>query len=234
MTDPEAARALPGTAALLGRLAGRFAAVALVSGRPASFLATHAAAPGVRYFGHYGLEEIHDGEVTVDPRLAATAGAVRAATVDLQDSPAVRGSGAYLEDKGYTVAVHLRQARDPVRWAGPVEAAAREIAARHGLVILPGRLVWELRPPVQSDKGDAVRRVVAAAAAQAAVMVGDDRGDLPAFAVVSELAAAGGGGLRVAVRSPEAPAELLAAADLVVDGPEGVRAFLEDLLGAVA
>jgi trehalose 6-phosphate phosphatase len=234
--DPELARPLPGTAALLGRLAERFAAVALVSGRPASFLATHAAAPGVRYFGQYGLEEVHDGKVTVDPRLAAATDAVRDATADLHDAAAIRDAGVYLEDKGgHAVAAHLRQIHDPERWAGPVEAAVREIAARHGLEVLPGRMVWELRPPVRSDKGDAVRRVVAAAGAEAAVMAGDDRGDLPAFAAVTELAtAAGGSGLRVAVRSPETPAELLAAADLVVEGPEGVRAFLEDLLGAVA
>jgi hypothetical protein len=39
-----------------------------------------------------------------------------------------------------------------------------------------------------------------------------------------------GGGLRVAVRSAEAPAELLEAADLILDGPEGVRGFLEHQL----
>jgi hypothetical protein len=49
--DPEQTRALPGMVDLLGRLAARFAAVALLSGRPASFLFEHAAAPGVRYLG---------------------------------------------------------------------------------------------------------------------------------------------------------------------------------------
>jgi trehalose 6-phosphate phosphatase len=42
-----------------------------------------------------------------------------------------------------------------------------------------------------------------------------------------ELAQRGYGGLRVAVRSAETPPELLEAADLVVDGPEGVLALLE-------
>jgi trehalose 6-phosphate phosphatase len=41
-----------------------------------------------------------------------------------------------------------------------------------------------------------------------------------------ELAQRGYGGLRVAVRSAEAPPELVEAADLV-DGPEGVLALLE-------
>ena len=101
-----------------------------------------------------------------------------------------------------------------------------QVAAAHGLEVVPGRMVWELRPQVRSDKGDAVRRVAAESGARRLVVAGDDLGDLPAFAVAAEA----GGGLRVAVRSEEAPAELLDAADLVVDGPEGVRELLEHLL----
>jgi trehalose 6-phosphate phosphatase len=171
---------------LLGRLAARYAAVALVSGRPADYLATHAAAPGVRYLGLYGLQEVRDGQVRVDPRLEAGRPAVEAARRDLRDHAAVQASGAFLEDKRYAVAVHTRQAADPDRWAGPIDQAAHQIAARHGLEVVPGKLVWELRPAVPSDKGDAVR-------------------------------------------SAEAPEGLLADADLVVDGPPGLRDFLERL-----
>ena len=42
--DPNEARPLPGTVELLGHLAARFAAVALLSGRPADYLAEHAPA----------------------------------------------------------------------------------------------------------------------------------------------------------------------------------------------
>ena len=224
--DPAAARPLPGIVELLGTLADRYAAVAIVSGRPATYLASHAAAPGVRYLGMYGLEEIVDGRVLVDPRLEAARPAVEAARRDLAADPAVAASGAHLEDKRYAVAVHLRRVADPGRWAGPVGQAATRVAATHGLEVVPGRMVWELRPQVRSDKGDAVRRVATESGARHLLVAGDDLGDLPAFAVAEEL----GGGLRVAVRSDEAPAELLDAADLVVDGPEGVRGLLEHLL----
>jgi trehalose 6-phosphate phosphatase len=76
---PEAARPLPGVVELLGPLADRFAAVALISGRPAAYLAEHAPAPGVRYLGLYGLQEIRDGQVWVDSRLEAGRPAVVAA-----------------------------------------------------------------------------------------------------------------------------------------------------------
>ena len=115
--DPQAARPLQGIIELLEPLAARFAAVALVSGRPANYLAEHAPAPGVRYLGLYGLQEIHDGQVQVDPRLEAARPAVVAAHEDLKPHPVVQASGAWLEDKEYAVAIHTPGSPTPT--SGP-------------------------------------------------------------------------------------------------------------------
>ena len=88
-------------------------------------------------------------------------------------------------------------------------------------------MVWELRPAVHSDKGDAVDRVVADSGTRSVLVAGDDLGDLAAFTAASRLA---GEGFRVAVRSAEAPPELLAEADLVVEGPAGLQEFLRRFL----
>jgi trehalose 6-phosphate phosphatase len=227
--DPQAARPLQGIVELLEPLARRFAAVALISGRPAPYLAEHVAAPGVRYLGLYGLQEMYEGQVRVDPRLEAARSAVDAAAAALRESPAVRESGAWLEDKVYAVGVHTRRVPDRDRWTEPIDRLARQVAEQYGLEIIPGKMVWELRPAVRGDKGDGVRRVVAESGARVVVVVGDDLGDLPAFAAVAQLAAEGHTGLRVAVRSEEAPPELLASADMVLDGPAGVLDFLRRL-----
>jgi trehalose 6-phosphate phosphatase len=227
--DPQAARPLQGVVEMLAPLARRFAAVAIISGRPAAYLAEHVAAPDVRYLGLYGLQEMHEGRLRVDPRLEAARPKVAAAAQALRESDAVRESGAWLEDKEFSIAVHTRRVPDRERWADPIDRIARQIADQHGLELIPGKLVWELRPPVRSDKGDAVRRVVDESGARAVVVVGDDLGDLPAFAAAAELAAQGRDALRVAVRSDEAPPQLLAAADLVVPGPQGVLDFVRRL-----
>ena len=83
---------------------------------------------------------------------------------------------------------------------------------------------------MHSDKGDAVRRVVADSGARAVAVAGDDLGDLSAFAAAAQLTAKGAHGLRVAVRSAEAPPALLTEADLIVDGPQGLLEFLRRLV----
>ena len=232
--DPDAALPLEGMVELLGRLASRAAAVALVSGRPAAFLAANVSAPGLRYYGLYGLEEIRDGQLTVDPAVLQARPAVRAALEEVEADQGVRDSGAYVEDKGNAIGIHLRRVADPGRWTELIAATASRIAKRHGLDVQPGRLVWELRPAVHSDKGDAVRKVLAESSPAAVLVAGDDLGDLPAFAAAESARSSGLEVLRVAVRSAETPPDLLAHADLAVDGPEGLRTLLEDLLREAA
>jgi trehalose 6-phosphate phosphatase len=86
-------------------------------------------------------------------------------------------------------------------------------------------MVLEVRPPVEAHKGTAVRTLVRRAGVARALYAGDDRTDVDAFAGLDGLEL----GVRVAVDSPEAPPELLEAADLVVDGTDGVLALLRRL-----
>ena len=114
----------------------------------------------------------------------------------------------------------------PLPEAAPVLG---RLAASYGLRLEPGRRTLELRPPLDVDKGTATEQL--AAGASAAMFVGDDRGDVAAFDVLSRLVEEGqlAHAVRVVVRSPETPAELLGRADLAVDGPHGAVELLDRL-----
>ena len=131
--------------------------------------------------------------------------------------------GVGVEDKGLSLTLHLRGAPDAGAWA---QAFADQEAAATGLALHAARMSVELRPPLRIDKGTVVAGIIGLADVRSAMFVGDDLGDLAAFRALDGVATA----LRVAVRSPEVPPELVAAADVVVEGPPGVL----DLLHALA
>ncbi len=224
--DPAAAAPLPGAVEVLRSLAGRLAIVAVVSGRPASYLTDRlAGAGGVLLAGLYGLERVVDGRVVEadDARRWRAAVAQVADLAEEQAPPGVR-----VERKGSTVTLHVRAAPAAAGWA---ERFAADRAVATGLVAHSGKLSVELRPPSGGDKGSVVDELGAGLAATA--FVGDDAGDLPAFEALARLRAQGVRTLAVAVNGDDAPAPLLDAADVVVSGPEavlaGLRALLESL-----
>ncbi|NDZ79024.1 trehalose-phosphatase, partial [Streptomyces sp. SID10853] len=112
-----------------------------------------------------------------------------------------------------------------------LRAPLAALAARHGLIVEPGRMVLELRPP-GVDKGVALTAYVRESGAGAVLYAGDDLGDLPAYDAVDALRAQGVPGLLVCSGGDEVP-ELAARADLVVPGPGAVVALLAALADAV-
>jgi len=226
VADPELAEPAPGTTALLADLCGRFAVVAVVSGRPAPFLARHlgAAGPALHLFGGYGAEWIEGGELVRAPEVEPWAEQVKVVLGALRDE-APPGLG--VEDKGFALALHWRRAPDVGGWA---QDFAETWSARTGLALQPGRLALELRPPVGPDKGTVMASL--GRGRHAACFVGDDAGDLPAFEALERLAGQGVRVVRVAVVDEESPPALIANADLVVGGPAEALAVLAALAAA--
>lgn len=229
VADPEQARAHPDAAGLLRRLASTGVRVAVVTGRPAQVAVDRGGltdVPRLVVLGHYGLERWESGQVTAPETVVG----VEVARDRLPALLAELGapSGTWVEDKGRAVAVHTRRAADPQAAFDLLRAPLQTLADETGLAVEPGRLVLELRP-AGGDKGDALRALVAESAPSVVAFVGDDLGDLPAFAAVEDLRGQGLPGLLVCSGSTEV-SELAERADLVVDGPEGVMALLRELL----
>lgn len=117
--------------------------------------------------------------------------------------------------------------------ADQAAAWAAQAAARTGLELHPAKMAAELRPPVPVDKGTIVEEL--SDGRVAAAYAGDDVGDLAAFDALERLQEDGRlrHAVRIAVRSAEAPPELLARSDVEVDGPAGLAKLLADLAAEI-
>lgn len=220
VNDPAAARPIDGAAEVLTALVAQFGLVAVVSGRPTDFLRT-VLPPGVVMCGLYGLEVVRDGQRVDHP----DAGPWRPVVADVVRTSVEHGpAGMGVEPKGLSLTLHYRTRPD---LAAAVEHWARQQASASGLELRPAKMSVELHPPLPADKGTALEML--ADGLGAVCFAGDDRGDLPAYDALDRLASRGIHTLRLAVAGGEAPAELIARADVVLDGPPAVLAYLRRL-----
>jgi trehalose 6-phosphate phosphatase len=200
----------PETRVELARLVGRYALVAVVSGRAGDDVRTRLGVEGVVCVGSHGLELEPQAE-----RWRRTLAAFAA------DAPWPQGD---VEVKGLAVAFHFRGHPDEKEAVLRLDAIA-DTAREEGLVARYGRKILEVLPPVGSHKGTAVRHLLEERGLRRALAAGDDTTDLDSFAALDGLDVA----VRVAVASAEAPQVLLDAADLVVGSTDEFLALLRRL-----
>lgn len=224
--DPESSRPADGAVDALSAIAASGAQVVVITGRDARTVVRLAGldrVPGLVVAGLYGIETWHDGELTTPdtpaPMTALQERLPRVLAASRAD-PAV-----WIEDKRLSLVVHGRKAADPDAALAPLRAPIEELATELDLELHPGRDVLELRLPGY-DKAAALRRL---AADHAAVLyLGDDVGDLPAFAEIRRLRDSGRIAWCVAVLSSEVP-DVAAAADVHVDAPADAVRLLRSI-----
>jgi trehalose 6-phosphate phosphatase len=216
--DWTAAQPLPGTRRILEDLAERYAVVGVISGRPVQYLVEQLGVR-LRLAGLYGLESLVDGE-----KLTAEGAEDWRPRVEHAVESATAQFGSLVEHKGLSMTVHFRTKPE---LEAQVRLWAQREQHRSGLELRSAKASVELHPPVAFDKGTVVESAVAKL--EAACFLGDDVGDLPAFAALDRLRARGLHTVKVGVRTSEAPSALIDAADIVVDGPTGALDLLSTL-----
>jgi len=236
--DPDLARPADGAPGALRKLASRVGTVAIVTGRPApvavDLLELRASDPdNVFVLGHYGLQRwTAAGGVRVEktPDAAAVSAVREELPSLLKDAGAP--DGVVIEDKGESLAVHVRRTARPDDAFALLRGPLASLAAAHGLRLEPGRMVLELRPP-GVDKGVVVEALARERGAAAVCYAGDDLGDLAAFHALDRLRERGVAALKVCSGFGEVP-QLQARADLVLDGPAELVRFLDGLAARMA
>jgi trehalose 6-phosphate phosphatase len=207
---PEDAAPPPDTRAELERLVGKYALVAVVTGRASEDVRERLAVEGVVCVGSHGLE--------LEPQAERWRRTLAAFAAEAPWPP------HEIEVKGLAVAFHFRgvaDEREAVRELDRIAESARE----EGLVARYGRKILEVLPPVGSHKGTAVRHLLSEHDLRRALAAGDDTTDIDSFAALDGLEVA----VRVAVASAEAPSALLDAADIVVASTDDFLALLRRL-----
>ena len=205
--DPRQAAADPRAVAALGRLGQYVGTVVVITGRAAR---TAVELGGFReiaglssmiVLGQYGVERWNaaNDEYTLPPEPPQIS-EVAEELPEILDSLAL--AGARIEDKGRAIAVHTRLLPDPEGALVKLEGPLRELASRHGLVLEPGKKVWEIRASGM-DKGVALRSIFDETGARQVIFAGDDLGDLSAFRAVRDLSSAGVVGFLVCSASTE-------------------------------
>jgi trehalose 6-phosphate phosphatase len=204
---PEDASVPGPTRALLRELADRYALVACVSGRPEDEARRIVGIDEIDYIGEHGL--------ALDPAAAEWQGPIDELVAAADWPP---------ERKRSSVAFHYRRVADETAAVAELRRVEHR-AIELGLKPRWGRKVLEVLPPVEANKGTAVRRLLGQHGLSRALYAGDDATDLDAFRALDGLAVA----VRVAVVSEEGPSELGRAADVIVGGTEALVDLLRSL-----
>lgn len=134
---------------------------------------------------------------------------------------------AFVEDKGLGLSVHYRMlnARDESIFKIFLQRITQEFLLRKEIHIGTGKKVFEIRPPIDWDKGKAVLWLLKAHEEDmkkhktVAVYIGDDLTDEDAFEALEKI------GITIHVGKPQ-----LTAAEYFLESPQEVTRFLEYLV----
>jgi trehalose 6-phosphate phosphatase len=224
----ELARAEPAAVEALARLSGRLALVAAISGRGADDAARLVGLPQMIYVGNHGLERHTAAGSRVEPQAIPYMPVVAAALAAAEREAERTGMrGLIFENKGATASIHYRLAPDPAAMRVRLIGLLAQLPEAQALHVTEGRMVFELRPPLRIGKGEGVRALIKEYGLRGAVFLGDDVTDLDAMRELRQMTKAEGVvGVNIGVAAPEAPADLAAMADILVEGVDGVCALL--------
>jgi trehalose 6-phosphate phosphatase len=195
---PEDARVPEETREELRRLHERYALVACITGRTREDAEHVVGVPELVYVGNHGLDDEPDAPLWAERLASFVAGL----------------EWPRIENKGLTASFHYRDRPDQDTARAELEEIAAQ-ARTAGFVARFGRKVLEFLPPLEANKGTAVRRLTDTRGIRNALYAGDDTTDLDGFRALDGLDVA----VRVAVVSHEGPSALYESADLAVDGP---------------
>jgi alpha,alpha-trehalase len=221
--DPDAALLSEGTQRAIRRLAA-LCTVGVISGRDLDDVRAKVGLDELAYAGSHGFDLVGPGGLRAQKGTEHLP-SLDAAEAELRDR--LGGPGVAVERKRFAIAVHFRGAPEREE---EVRGAVESIAPGYpDLRVTGGKMIFELRPAIEWDKGRALLwllEVLGADGEDALPMyLGDDVTDEDAFEALE------GRGVGLVVRGEDDARPTGAA--LAFADPDEVRAFLEALAEAI-
>lgn len=222
--DPRQTVLKPAMRETLSVLSERLEMVAVLSGREVKYLRQVVGLGGITYVGNHGLEVWPAGTTVPESQAETATGLERDVVAEIAE---LGVNGLYIEGKGSVVSVHYRNSPEPELTRSLVLAMMRPFAEARGLRVKEGKMVVELGPDVDVNKGTAVERLSLEVGFTGAIVIGDDVTDCDAFDAVHRLKKMQKfSGAAVAVVDGETPPDVILKADYWLDGIRDVEEFL--------
>lgn len=217
---PAQARPVEGVVAIIEELA-TLVPVAIISGRGLDDVRRRLGAEGIYYAGSHGMEIRHpDGRRHDDPELTRMLPGLDRHEEWLRRIFA-EVEGVEIERKRFGIAVHYR--RNPEARSKVEQRVAEVVRRNPGLKVGQGKMVREVQPNVELDKGTALRFIrdqIDPDTSRRPLYIGDDKTDEDAFAALED------DGISILVGQ----ATWETGADYRLSDPMEVRQFLRDLV----
>ena len=230
---PDDARLYAGVAELLEEMRKRAGVhVGIMTGRGIEDGARMVGVDGLTYIGTHGLEwsdglpSLHPVQLVpgAEEYVAAGKAILDLAEPELSDVP-----GIIVQRKHVGGTIHYRRSPDPDYARRRILSVVTEPAHKMHMRIGEGKKVVEILSPLHVDKGQALRRFVQRFGLHGIVFAGDDRTDLYAIQEIERLRKDGITGLAIAVQHHDTLPGIVEHADIVVQGVEGMVAFLHEI-----
>jgi trehalose 6-phosphate phosphatase len=230
--SPDEARLYPGVVSLLEQ-ARQHAHVAIMTGRAVDNGAAMVNVEGLTYIGSHGLEWAdglpanHPVQISDEARqyIDPIERLLTLAEQQLADLP-----GILIEHKRIGGAIHYRQSPEPEQVREIILARLGQPALAAHLRLSEGKRVVEIKTPLNVNKGRALRRFAEHFALQGILFAGDDRTDLDAILEIEHLRQEGLAATAVVVQHVDTLPDLLAHADVIVQGVDGMARLLAEIV----
>ena len=210
--------------------------IGIVTGRPALEARQMVGIDDFVYMGNHGLELLNpkSNQIIFAKEATSYASVVNTALEQLaSELKALSNTNSdwvenvWVERKGITGSVHYRLSHNPDMARENILALVKNLEHVEDLRVTEGKMVVELRPAVEINKGTALVSLIESYGLSGLIYIGDDKTDAEGFLAMKRREKQTAFiGKSIGVRSVEMPDIIRETSDVLVDGVSGVEEFL--------